>query len=64
VTLLATPEVNEDFVLYLFVCILRARQRTQNTHKQVLQRMVAAGDPPVQSYCPYSPGEKDSPTLL
>ena len=37
----------------MFVCILRALTRTQNTYKHVLQLGVAAGDPPVRVYCPY-----------
>src|SRR5436853_5235234 len=37
-------------LLYKFVCVLRALARTQNTHKLVLQRVVAAGDPAVLCY--------------
>src|SRR5207248_10900194 len=52
----AAPQL---ILLYMFVCILRALMRTQNTHKHVLQLVVAAGDPPVRDYYPYylrSPG--------
>ena len=31
-------------LLYEFVCVLRARQRPQNTHKLILQLVVTAGD--------------------
>ncbi len=41
-------------LFYMFVCILRALKRTQNTHKHVLHLGVACGDPPVRVYCPYS----------
>ena len=46
----ATPQI---VLLYKFVCVLRARQRTQNTHKLVLQLEVAAGDPSVQGVLPH-----------
>src|SRR5438046_2135955 len=37
-------------LLYMFLCVLRALQRTQNTQKHVLQLSVAEGDQPVRDY--------------
>src|SRR5437763_10493984 len=37
----ATPQ---RVLLDTFVCVLRARARTQNTHKRILQLVVAGGD--------------------
>jgi hypothetical protein len=54
----ATPQ---RVLLDTFVCVLRARQRTQNTHKRVLQLVVAAGDPPVRRYCPHCYDSRDLP---
>jgi len=47
----AAPQI---VLFYKFLCVLRARQRTQNTQKLVIQLVVAAGDPLVRGYCPYS----------
>src|SRR6266702_1745557 len=47
----AAPQI---VLLYKFVCVLRALARTQNTHKLVLQRVVAAGGPPILCY-PHPP---------
>jgi len=44
----AAPQI---VLLYKCWCVLRARQRTQNTPTLVLQLVVAAGDPPVRDYC-------------
>src|SRR5207249_839218 len=46
--------VPQRVLLYTFVCVWRALTRTPNTHKRVQQLVVAAGDPPVRGYCPYS----------
>src|SRR5438270_12031386 len=46
----ATPQ---RVLLDTFVCVVRARARTHNTHKRVQPLVVAAGDPPVRWYCPH-----------
>ena len=53
-TLVHVAAAPQLVLFYMVVCILRALQRTQNTHNHVLQLGVAAGDPPVRVYCPYS----------
>ncbi len=45
----AAPQI---VLLDKFVCVLRARQRTQNTQKLILQLVVAVGDPPVREMAP------------
>ena len=47
----AAPQI---VLFYKFVCVWRALARTPNTHKLVLQLVVATGDPPVRGYYPYS----------
>jgi len=48
----AAPQI---VLLYKFVCVVPARQRRHNTHKLVVQLLVAAGDLPVRGgYCHYS----------
>src|SRR6266702_3574218 len=39
---------------FLQVCVFGVRWRARQTHKLVLQLVVAAGDPPVRGYCPSS----------
>ena len=45
----AAPQI---VLLDTFVCVWRAWARTPNTHKRVLQLVVAAGDPPVRGVLP------------
>src|SRR5213594_207799 len=47
----AAPQIVLEDTL---VCVWRELTRTPNTHQRVLQLVVAAGDPPVRGYCPYS----------
>jgi len=51
-TLVHVAAAPQLVLFYMFVCILRALTRTQNTHKHVLQLGVAFGDPPVRVIAP------------
>ncbi|MFL5587578.1 MAG: hypothetical protein ACJ8DI_07975, partial [Ktedonobacteraceae bacterium] len=51
VHIVAAPQI---VLLDKFVCVWRALAPTPNTHKLVLQLVVATGNQPVRRYCPYS----------